>query len=73
VWATTFTYDIVGGQALMHSASIADGRPRNVSYVSDFLGQVIRRDEADALAGGDPHEIWYRMSGREQAYVGRLR
>ncbi|MEQ1618701.1 MAG: hypothetical protein ABL883_10200 [Terricaulis sp.] len=21
-------------------------------------------------SGGDPHEIWYRFSGRQQAYVG---
>jgi hypothetical protein len=67
---SSYNYAIIGGQAQLSSVSIQDGRPRTVSFVNDFLGQVIRRDEADALAGGDPHEIWYRMSGRQQAYVG---
>ncbi len=32
--------------------------------------QVIKRDEKDNLAGGDPHEVWYRFSGRQIGYVG---
>ncbi len=47
--------------------TVADGRPRTVSYKSDVAGQVIKRDEADNNAGaGDPHEIWYRFAGREE-------
>ena len=56
LWITNYGYEIIGGQAQMRAASIADGRPRTVSFVSDFLGQVIRRDEKDNLSGGDPHE-----------------
>ena len=70
LWITNYGYEIIGGQAQMRTATIADGRPRTVTFVSDFLGQVIRRDEKDNLSGGDPHEIWYRFSGRQQAYVG---
>lgn len=34
------------------------------------MGQVIKRDERDNLSGGDPHEVWYRFSGRQIGYVG---
>lgn len=57
VWTTTYHYTIVGGQAQLTGASIYDGRPRTVSYVNDFLGQAIRRDEADNLSGGDPSNL----------------
>ncbi len=52
------------------SVSIADGRPRTVAFVNDMAGEVIRRDEADSLAGGDPHEFWYHFGGRQHGYVG---
>lgn len=35
-----------------------------------MLGQAIRRSEKDNQSGGDPHEIWHRMSGRQMGYVG---
>lgn len=34
------------------------------------MGQVIKRDERAALSGGDPHEVWYRFSGKQIGYVG---
>ena len=40
------------------------------SRLSTILPARDRRDEKDNLAGGDPHEIWYRFSGRQRAYVG---
>lgn len=70
IWNTTYTYDVVGGQKLLESAYIADGRPRDVFWINDMTGQVIRRSERDGLAGSDPHEIWHRMSGRQMGYVG---
>lgn len=66
---STFTYETVGGQAHLKSVQINDGRPRTVTYRTDLFGQVIRRDEADANAGGDPHEVWHRFAGRQIGYV----
>ncbi len=40
----------------MVKAAIADGRPRTVTFLNDMMGQGIKRDEKDALSGGDPHE-----------------
>jgi trimeric autotransporter adhesin len=65
--ATSFHYD---GRGELASVQISDGRPRTVSYVADMAGQVIRRDEADYLPGGDPHEIWYRFGGKQMGYTG---
>jgi YD repeat-containing protein len=55
---------------LLSSVSINDGRPRTVTFTNDLAGQAIRRDEADAGSGGDPHEIWYRFNGRQMGMVG---
>jgi YD repeat-containing protein len=71
MWTSTYNYTQVGGQARLDSVTIADGRPRTVSYRSDLSFQVIRRDESDNVSTqGDPHEIWYRFGGREIGYVG---
>ena len=70
LWVSTYNYAVIGGQAQLTHVAIVDGRPRTVMFRSDMLGQVIRRDEKDNLAGGDPHEVWYRYSGRQMGYVG---
>ena len=31
---------------------------------------MLRRDEANYLSGGDPHEVWHRFNGREIGYTG---
>ena len=54
---TTYT---LSGAGVVTSASIADGRARTVTYTNDAYGLTVRRDEADSLGTGDPHEIWYR-------------
>ncbi|KQM61735.1 MULTISPECIES: LysM peptidoglycan-binding domain-containing protein [unclassified Sphingomonas] len=55
----------------LSSVDIADGRPRNVYFITDMTGQVVRRDESDRdYNKGDPHEIWYRFNGRTLGYVG---
>ncbi|MFZ2032019.1 MAG: DUF6531 domain-containing protein, partial [Vitreimonas sp.] len=70
-WTSTYNYTQVGGQARLDSVTIADGRPRTVSYRTDLSFQVIRRDESDNVGSqGDPHEIWYRFGGRQIGYVG---
>ena len=69
-WESQYNYKALGGSANLVSVGIADGRPRVVRFLSDVMGQVLRRDESDNLSGGDPHEVWYRFSGREMAYVG---
>ncbi|HBK90837.1 MAG TPA: hypothetical protein DDZ68_04100, partial [Parvularcula sp.] len=52
-------------------ADINDGRPRDVTYVTDLNGQIIRRDEADGnTSNGDPHERTYRFAGKQIGYVG---
>jgi len=33
-------------------------------------GRAIRRDEADDLSQGDPHNVWNRFNGREIATLG---
>src|SRR5215470_8555448 len=54
----------------MVSAHIQDGNPRDVAWTLDMLGQAIRRDEKDNnITGGDPHEIWHRLSGRQMGYI----
>ncbi len=67
---TSFAYEHVGAQALLSSASVTDGRSRTVTYKSDLSGQVYKRDEYDSLAGGDPHEVWYKFGGKEIASIG---
>ncbi|MFT3728247.1 MAG: LysM peptidoglycan-binding domain-containing protein [Terricaulis sp.] len=68
---TTYYYDTIGGQNQLGEIGINDGRPRTVQFRNDFMGQGIRRDEADNITtAGDPHELWYRFSGREMIYVG---
>jgi hypothetical protein len=69
VYNTTFTLNALGQ---MTSAYIADGKPRSVSFTLDEIGQIIRRDESGYISGqtGNPHEIWYRFSGRQMGYTG---
>jgi YD repeat-containing protein len=71
---STSTYSY-GGSGQLASISVVDGvRNRTITFTTDMLGQVIRRDEADAVTSGttsgDPHEIWYRYNGRQIAYTG---
>ncbi len=67
---TDYIYATVGGVSQLVEADITDGRPRTVWYHTDNSGQVITRDEMDALSGGDPHEVWYRFVGKQLGYVG---
>ena len=70
-YTTTYTYT---GSGVLSSIYVADGRPRTITFTTDMLGQVVRRDEADsnynATTGGDPHEVWYRYNGRQVAFTG---
>ncbi len=67
VWKTTYHLNASGQ---IGSVRIEDGRPRSVSFLNDMNGQAIRRDEADSKSGGDPHEYWYRLGGRQLGYTG---
>ncbi|MFC4291333.1 putative toxin, partial [Sphingorhabdus arenilitoris] len=69
IYTTTFYYDT---QGQLTRAYIADGKPRNVNFTNDELGQIIRRSESGTIAGqsGNPHEVWYRFGGRQMGYVG---
>lgn len=69
---TTFYLNALGQ---LTGVYIADGKPRNVSFTLDELGQIIRRDEtrpSQAPSGqtGSPHEVWYRFGGRQLGYTG---
>ncbi len=73
-YTTTYSY---GASGQLASIYVGDGRPRTITFTTDMLGQVIRRDEADNIAydpvwmkGGDPHEIWYRFNGKQIAFTG---
>jgi LysM repeat protein len=72
VYNTSFAYD---EQGRLTGATIGDYLYRSVSFVSDELGQIIRRDEtrpysAPAAQSGSPHEVWYRFAGRQLGYTG---
>jgi LysM repeat protein len=67
VWTSTYTYD---GNGRLTSVGIADGRPRTVSFINDANGQVMQRDEADSLSGGDPRELHYYFGGIAVGDVG---
>jgi YD repeat-containing protein len=65
---TTYNYN---GFGQLISASVADGRPRTVTFTNDMNGQAIRRDEYDNnWSLGDPHEVWYRFGARQMGYTG---
>ncbi len=67
-YTTTFYYD---GMGRLDRAYINDGKPHNVYFTNDELGQVIRRDEANITGQtGAPHEVWYRFAGRQLGYTG---
>jgi hypothetical protein len=65
-YTTTYTYNAF---AQLTSIGVADGRPRTVTLRNSADGQAIRRDEADALSGGDPHEVYYRLVNPGTAYL----
>ncbi len=63
IWTTNYSYNRRNDLLL---ADINDGRPRDVTYVTDLNGQIIRRDEADTVgANGDPHERTCRFAGKQ--------
>ncbi len=68
--ATTTTANTLSASGVLTSSAITDSRARTVTFATDALGQVMRRDEADGNSGaGDPHQIWYRFAGRQLAMV----
>jgi LysM repeat protein len=72
IYNTYFAYD---GQGRLTGATIGDYLYRSVTFTSDELGQIIRRDEtrpyyAPAAQTGSPHEVWYRFAGRQLGYTG---
>lgn len=72
VYHTYFTND---GMGRLVSAYISDGKARNVTFINDELGQIIRRKEDVPLnvpsgQAGAPDEVWYRFAGRQMGYTG---
>lgn len=73
IFTSTYRYDAFGR---LTSASVNDGRPRTVTYTNDVNGPstgsgVIRRDEADSnTSNGDPHELYYRLAGKQLGAIG---
>jgi YD repeat-containing protein len=67
-YTTSYSYTASG---TLSSISVADGRPRSITFTNDMNGQVIRRDESDNnFSNGDPHEVWYRFNGKQLGYTG---
>lgn len=64
---STYSYDANGH---LSSVSIADGRPRTVSYVNDAAGQILERREIDGLSGGDPRQVWWFFDGKQVGATG---
>jgi hypothetical protein len=69
LWTSNYYYD---GSGHLSSVSIADGRPRTVSFVTDASDQVLQRHEADNLpaTNGDPHEFHHYFNGMKIGDVG---
>ncbi len=66
-WTSTYSYD---GSGHIAQVSIADGRSRTLSYVTDAAGQVMRRKEVDNQSGtGDPNDRHYYFGGVEIGQV----
>lgn len=63
---STFAYDVNGRLTYVN---IQDGRPRNVTYVTDANGQVLSRIEADSLSSDDPKNRYWYFNGQR---VGEL-
>lgn len=59
--ASTFGYDVNGRISYVN---IRDGRPRNVTFVTDANGQVLSRKEADSLSTGDPQSRYWYFNGQ---------
>ncbi|RSY78556.1 LysM peptidoglycan-binding domain-containing protein [Sphingomonas koreensis] len=64
------TYYTRNGSGVLQEANIYDGRQRKVTFHNDVNGQVLRRNEQDYAATGDPQEIWYRFNGKQMGYIG---
>jgi len=63
---TTLAYDSNGH---LTTVSIADGRPRTVSYVTDAAGQILSRTESSAAAS-NPVEYYYDFNGVRVGDIG---
>ncbi|GLK50144.1 hypothetical protein GCM10017620_31180 [Brevundimonas intermedia] len=61
IQTSTFAYDVNGRLTYVN---IQDGRPRNVTFITDVNGQVLRRTEADNNASlSDPKDVYYYFGG----------
>ncbi len=74
IFTNQFQYDVNGH---LTSVNISDGRPRNVTYITDASGQIIKRTEADNIAynastqkGGDPIQAWWFFDGKQVGTTG---
>ncbi|MFC5373275.1 LysM peptidoglycan-binding domain-containing protein [Brevundimonas faecalis] len=63
---STFAYDVNGWISYVN---IQDGRPRNVTYITDANGQVLTRTEADNLSHADPMSRYYYFNGQRVGEV----
>ncbi|MDR3660604.1 MAG: DUF4214 domain-containing protein, partial [Mycobacterium sp.] len=63
---TTLAYDSNGH---LTSATIADGRPRTVYYVTNALGEILSRTESSA-ASSNPVEYYYYLNGMQVGDIG---
>lgn len=65
---STFAYDVNGRLTFVN---VQDGRPRNITYVTDMAGQVMARREADTNGStGDPEDYSYFLNGIRIGQVG---
>jgi YD repeat-containing protein len=68
---TWLSYNYVAGQAVLASATINDGRSRTVSYATNMMGEVQRRQETpNGTGGGAPTQYWFRFGGKEMGTIG---
>jgi YD repeat-containing protein len=60
-WVSNYTYN---GQGHLKKVDINDGQPRTVTYISNMMGQVMKRDVAyNSGPGPAPHELHYYLAG----------
>ena len=60
-WTSDYEYD---AQGHLQQVTINDGQPRTVSYVTNLMGEVMKRDVSfTSGATAAPHELHYYLAG----------
>jgi len=59
-WVSNYYYD---AQGHLQQVNINDGQPRTVTYITNMMGEVMKRDVSYTAGGNAPHELHYYLAG----------